>query len=82
MNGFLIVKITLSVVIILFSGLICGMLGMLIGVYLGGNLATNFQFFGVRGYEATGQIGFIIGAVLGAIVSWKRIENKWKNTNS
>jgi len=34
-------------------------LGMLIGAWLGGNFAQDFQFNGVRGYEATGQIGLL-----------------------
>jgi uncharacterized membrane protein YeaQ/YmgE (transglycosylase-associated protein family) len=52
------------------------MLGMLIGALIGGNFATEFQFNGVRGYEATGQVGFIIGAALGAMISSKRMKNK------
>ena len=62
--------------LLLFVGFILGMLGMLIGALIGGNFATEFQFNGVRGYEATGQVGFIIGAALGAMISWKRMKNK------
>jgi len=71
-----------KLIIIISSGLVLGMLCMLIGAYIGGNFATNFQFIGVRGYEATGQVGFIVGAALGVFISWKRIKNKWKNMDS
>ena len=60
----------------LVVGIICGIVGMGIGAYLGGNYATSFQFNGVRGYEATGQIGFIVGAALGVIIAWKRMKKK------
>ena len=76
------IMIIWKALLILLSGLILGMVGMLIGVLIGGNYATGFQFNGVRGYEASGQVGFIIGAALGVIVSLKRIENKWKKTDS
>jgi hypothetical protein len=63
-----------KVVIILISAFILGMLGMLIGAYVGGNFLTSFQFFGVRGYEATSQVGFFVGAALGVLISWKRLK--------
>lgn len=44
-----------------FPGLI---IGWITGANIGGNYFTDFTFNGVRGYEATGQIGSIIGAVL------------------
>lgn len=75
-------KKILNFTIIFSSGLILGMLGMLIGALIGGNFAENFQFLGVRGYEAASQLGFIIGAALGVFMSWKRMKNKWKNTDS
>jgi hypothetical protein len=75
-------KRVLKVAIVLTSGILFGLLGMFVAALIGGNYATGFQFFGVQGYEATGQVGFIIGAALGVIVSWKIIINKWKNTDS
>jgi outer membrane lipoprotein SlyB len=33
---------------------------------IGGNYFVDFEFGGVRGYEAVGKIGAILGAVLGA----------------
>ncbi len=70
------IKIVWKALLILSAGLILGMVGMLIGALIGGNFATSFQFNGVRGYEATGQVGFIIGISLGVFVSWKRFKNK------
>ena len=34
-------------------------LGWLAGAWFGGNYAENVRFNGVRGYEATGQIGML-----------------------
>ena len=65
--------------IVVFSALVLGLLGLLIGAYIGGNFAQGFQFLGVRGYEAASQVGFIVGAALGALISWKRMKNKCKN---
>jgi len=76
------IKIVWKALLILSAGLILGMVGMLIGALIGGNFATSFQFNSVRGYEATGQVGFIIGTSLGVFVSWKRFKNKWKNTDT
>ena len=69
-------KSVIKVAIVLASGLLLGLLGMLLGAMIGGNYATGFQFNGVQGYEAAGQVGFIIGAALGVVVSWKKIVNK------
>ena len=66
----------LRFLLMLAVGIICGIVGMLIGAYLGGNYATNFQLNGVRGYEATGQVGFVVGAALGIFITWKRMKNK------
>jgi predicted MFS family arabinose efflux permease len=38
----------------------CITLGILVGAWFGGNYAENVQFNGVRGYEATGQIGMLV----------------------
>lgn len=40
-----------------------------IGMTIGGNYFTNFEFMGNRGYEATGLIGLFIGLFLGAGLS-------------
>lgn len=49
---------------------VLGVIGLFISMYIGGNYAEDFVFNGVRGYEATGQIGFIIGGVIGLITGW------------
>ena len=65
-------------VIVLTSVISTLIIGMLIGAWFGGNYAENFQFNGVRGYEATGQIGLLCGVfvliLLGAYF-WARGRN-------
>jgi hypothetical protein len=58
-------------------------LGFSIGANLGGNDYADFVFNGLRGYEAVGQIGAIIGGLLGAVCGFlltliftRRKENK------
>jgi uncharacterized transporter YbjL len=64
----------------LILGLITFTLGFsvftfLIGVCLGGNFFTGFELFGRRGYEAVGNLGLIVGLVLGIsfsiLIYWK-----------
>lgn len=48
------------------SGMVLGfMLGLLLGAFIGGNFMMDFEINGVRGYEAVGQIGAFLGALLG-----------------
>ena len=35
--------------------------GFVVGANYGGNHATDFEFAGVRGYEATGALGALLG---------------------
>lgn len=63
-------KTILRVFLTLILGFILGVIGLLIAMYIGGNYAEDFVFNGVRGYEATGQIGFISGWVIGLITGW------------
>ena len=42
----------------------------------GGNFATEFTFNNVRGYEATGQVGFILFALIGAVGGWQYMAKK------
>ena len=37
--------------------------GLVGGALFGGNFATNFQLGDARGYEATGRVGLVLGAV-------------------
>ena len=54
------------------SGIIvCGILGFMVGTYVGGNYAQDFTFLGVRGYEAAGLVGLIIGAITGGALNLK-----------
>lgn len=50
----------------------CLIVGWLVGAWLGGNYAENFRFNGVSGYEATGQVGCVVGVVLGISIIMKR----------
>ena len=56
------------VVLAAVIGLISGVVGLLAGMLIGGNYAEQFVFNGVRGYEATGQIGLLVGAVTGWLI--------------
>ena len=47
--------------------MLIGLMGWIIGAYIGGNFAVDFIFFGLRGYEASGVIGSTIGALLGLL---------------
>jgi uncharacterized membrane protein HdeD (DUF308 family) len=63
-------KTILRVFLTLVIGFVLGLIGLFIAMYIGGNYAEDFVFNGVRGYEATGQIGFIIGGAIGLIIGW------------
>ncbi len=72
-------KIIWRVVLVLVIGLVTGILGLLAGIVFGGNYAVQFVFNGVRGYEATGQIGLIAGALLGLFLgSWALLKGRKK----
>lgn len=68
----------------LFTGLVGGAAGGLIGAVTGancgGNYATGFQFAGLRGYEATGFIGEIVGFIVMSFLSFvvaRRLTRRW-----
>lgn len=63
-------KTILRVFFTLIIGFVLGVIGLLIAMYIGGNYAEDFVFNGVRGYEATGQIGIILGSLIGLITGW------------
>lgn len=67
----------------ILGGFVGIILGLMVGMDLGGNYFTSFEFNGVRGYEATGQLGAIIGGLIGAIigVSLLVIHTRWKHRN-
>ena len=63
-------KTALRVFVTLVIGFVLGVIGLFIAMYIGGNYAEDFVFNGVRGYEATGQIGFLVGGAIGLISGW------------
>ena len=62
-------KSALKSLAVLACAFLCGVMGWIGGAYLGGNFAENFTFNGVRGYEATGQLGFWAGIMIGLALS-------------
>jgi membrane protease YdiL (CAAX protease family) len=69
---------TWRILAIVASALVLGILGLLVGALIGGNFAEEFTFNRVRGYEATGQIGFLLGAAIGVVLSWRVLAKKRK----
>jgi small-conductance mechanosensitive channel len=69
-------KTVLRVMGVLVIGFISAGIGMIVGALIGGNYAEQFVFNGVQGYEATGQLGFIFGALIGLILSWRFLISK------
>jgi hypothetical protein len=71
-----VLKSALKGIAVIAGSLLLGLVGMIVGAYIGGNFAAGFVFNGVRGYEATGQLGFwvgnIAGVALGVLVLNKR----------
>lgn len=48
--------------------ILLSLVGLFIGMNIGGNVDTGFEFFGGVGYEATGYLGALLGAVIGMIL--------------
>ena len=73
-------KILGNIIVTLAVILPCLALGWLAGAWFGGNYAENVRFNGVRGYEATGQIGLLCGIffllLLGAFYYVKKKRNR------
>ena len=72
-----IVKTVLRALAVILIGFVFAVMGLIAGAIIGGNLAAIFElvfgyefvFNGRVGYEATGQIGFILGALIGLVGS-------------
>lgn len=62
-------RILACLLAVLLGGVLLAVVGGLAGATYGGNYATDFEFIGVRGYEATGQIGVILGFVAGGTLA-------------
>ena len=54
---------------ILLIGFVCAVVGSIVVINLGYGFAPDFTYNDWMGYEATGPIGFILGALLGLIGS-------------
>ena len=71
-------KLLWRIIGVLATVIIAMFLGLLVGAWFGGNYAEDFQFNGVRGYEATGQVGLLCSVfvllLLGAYY-WARGRN-------
>ena len=76
-------KLILRMAGVLVTVIITLLLGLLVGAWFGGNYAEDFQFNGVRGYEATGQVGLLCSVfvliLLGAYYWAKGKNNKSHN---
>ena len=57
--------LVLRIVIVLLMGIVSAVLGFIVVVNLGFVIAPDFALNGREGYEATGPIGFILGALIG-----------------
>jgi hypothetical protein len=71
------IKIILRALAVLLIGFVSAVIGLIAGAIVGGSLAGIFElvfgfapvFNGREGYEGTGQIGFILGAMIGIVAS-------------
>lgn len=64
-------KTSLRLLAVLLIGVVSGVVGWIVGALIGGNFAEQVVFNGVQGYEATGQIGFILAALTGLYAGWR-----------
>lgn len=64
-----IAKIVFSVLAVILTGFVCAVSSAIVVIHLGYGFASDFTYNGWRGYEATGPIGFILGALIGLIGS-------------
>ena len=73
-------KTALKGAAVIVNGLFFGAVGLIVGAYIGGNFAESFVLNGVRGYEATSQLGFwvgiITGVTLGILVLFRHSKRK------
>lgn len=65
------------------GGLILSLIGLVMGLFIGmnigGNYFTSFEFMSARGYEAVGYLGSIIGAIIGMVLGvWLGIKRSSK----
>lgn len=72
-------KIFAAIIILTTSSLISAAVGLIIGALIGGNFFTGFELFGLRGYEAVGVLGLIIGFILGIVTPILLFGSKFVN---
>lgn len=53
--------------VIIIGAVLGAVVGLVVGAFAGGNLATRFELFELRGYEATGIVGLAVGMLLGGV---------------
>lgn len=74
-----VIKMVLRVLAVILIGFVSAVIGLILGVIIGGNLAAFdfvLVFNGQRGYEAGGSIGLVLGALIGLGASGARLFGK------
>lgn len=66
---FRVLALILRVLAVILIGFFCAVVSAIVVINLGYGFAPNFTYNGWEGYEATGPIGFILGALIGLIGS-------------
>jgi len=66
---FRVLALILRAVAVLLIGVVSAIIGFIVIVNLGFMYAPGFTYNGWQGYEATGPIGFLLGALIGLIGS-------------
>lgn len=64
-----IIRMALKAFAVVLIGLVCAVFTAIVVINLGYGLAPDFTYNGWHGYEATGPIGFILGALIGFVGS-------------
>ena len=64
------IKTVLFALAVILIGFVSAVIGFIVVVNIGLTFAPELVLFGKEGYEATGPIGFILGALIGLIASY------------
>jgi len=70
------IKMLLRVLAVILIGFVSAVIGFIVVVNIGFIFAPEFVFNGREGYEVTGPLGFILGALMGLIASGARLFGK------
>lgn len=54
---------------VILIGFVSAVIGSIIVINIGFGFAPDFTYNGWEGYEATGPIGFVLGALIGLVAS-------------